>query len=127
MKTHNLTIVLLVTVVSITSCTSFKPMATSSDYTTSLKKDDVIRVTPADGTKPIRFKIKQVSSDTLFGSANILASDGRWTYEYKTISTAEISTLKKREISKGKTIALTVVLVIISIPIITLLQLNYAN
>lgn len=110
MNTNLLSIALLLSVNSTTSCTSFKPLPETSDYTTELKKGDMIHITFSDGSEITRFKIKQVFSDTLKGSI----IDGRWID--KTISTAQISTLKKRKFSAEKTIALTVGVIIIISP-----------
>lgn len=103
----SLTILFLIAF-AIASCTSFKPVAKSSDYSGVLKEGDVIRITPADGSKTFRFKIEEVETDTLRGMANVLTSEGRWIYESKSISSEEIGTLKKREVSKEKNLALTI-------------------
>lgn len=103
----NLTILFLIAF-TIASCTSFKPVAKSSDYSGVLKEGDVIRITPSDGSKTFRFKIEEVETDTLRGMKNTLTSGGNWIYESKSISSEEIGTLKKREVSKEKNLALTI-------------------
>jgi len=107
MKTNNLTIALLIIVFSITSCTSFKPVTKSSDYTTLLKKGDMTRITLSDSSRIDQFKIKQVLTDTLKGSVSAHAKDGSLIYKDKAIATADISRIKKRKFNSGKTFALT--------------------
>ncbi|MDZ7646237.1 MAG: hypothetical protein U5K54_03100 [Cytophagales bacterium] len=107
MKSKILTIAFIATLLSITSCTSFKPIATSSDYTTYLKKGDITRIILSDSSQIERFKIEKVSGDTLKGIVITRKSNGPWSYENKALLTSEINSLKKRKFSSGKTLALT--------------------
>ncbi|MBL7874357.1 MAG: hypothetical protein JNL53_01760 [Cyclobacteriaceae bacterium] len=82
-------------------------MATSSDYTTYLKKGDITRIILSDSSQIERFKIVEVSSGNLKGIVITRKPPGPWGYEDKTVLPNEIKSLKKRKFSLVKTLALT--------------------
>lgn len=106
MKTNLLSITLLIAVFS-TSCTSFKPVSKSSDYTTLLKRGNMTQITLSDSSRIDKFKIKQVLADTLKGTVVAYVKDGSLIYKDKAIPTADIIMIKQRKFNAGKTLALT--------------------
>lgn len=107
MKVKFSALVLLITLISATSCTSFKPVTKSSDYSDVLKKGDVTRITLSEGSKPFQFKIEEVATDTLKGFVHVYSKNGSLVLKSKALPIEEIHSLKKRKFSIGKTIALS--------------------